>query len=221
MLLRLRMLLNRATTAVLAELVGTAVLVGTVVGSGISATRLTDDVGLQLLLNALATVAVLGVLIASLAPVSGAHLNPVVTLALCVRRSTTPSTAAFYVAAQSVGAVAGTLLAHAMFELPLGAHATGRSGAGQWLGELVATTGLVLVVLAARAPAALLVPAWIGGAYVFTSSTSFANPAVTLGRAFTDSFSGIAWSDVPGFVLAQLAGGGLALLALHLTQERP
>jgi len=211
--------------AVLAEAVGTAVLVMSVVGSGIMTQRLTDDDGLQLLLNALATVAALGVLVVVLRPVSGAHLNPVVSAVLLARGDISPRRCAAYVPAQVVGAVAGTVVAHAMYEQALvSTFDADRSGAGQWLGEVVATAGLVLVVLLVdRRAIALAVPAWIGAAYVVTSSTSFANPAVTVGRALTDSFSGIAWADVPGFVVAQVVGGlaALALAPLLTAQEDP
>ena len=211
--------------AVLAEAVGTAVLVMSVVGSGIMTQRLTDDDGLQLLLNALATVAALGVLVVVLQPVSGAHLNPVVSAVLLARGDISPRRCAAYVLAQVVGAVAGTVVAHAMYERAVVSTFDGdRGGAGQWLGEVVATAGLVLVVLLIdRRAIALAVPAWIGAAYVVTSSTSFANPAVTVGRALTDSFSGIAWADVPGFVVAQVVGGlaALALAPLLTAQEDP
>ena len=215
------MLLN-PRKAVLAEFVGTATLVMAVVGSGIAAQHLTDDVGLQLLINALATVAALGVLIAMLLPISGAHLNPVVTLVMVIRRELRPPFGATYVVAQLAGAVAGTLIAHGMYERSLvSTFHRDRGSHGTWLGELIATAGLVLVVLLAqRAALAWAVPAWIGAAYFFTSSTSFANPAVTVGRALTDSFAGIRWIDVPGFVIAQFVGGLLALLlARALTKE--
>jgi glycerol uptake facilitator-like aquaporin len=207
------MLLN-SREAVLAEFVGTAVLVMTVVGSGIAAQRLTDDVGVQLLINALATVATLGVLIAVLLPISGAHLNPVVTLALVIRRELGPALGMPYVAAQMLGGAAGTLIAHGMYEHSVVSTYDGDRGSlGTCLGELIATAGLVLVVLLAqRAALVWAIPAWIGAAYFFTSSTSFANPAVTVARALTDSFAGIRWIDVPGFVLAQVVGGLLAIV---------
>lgn len=216
------MLLNRRR-AVLAELVGTATLVMAVVGSGIMAQRLTDDVGLQLLINALATVAALGVLIVVLLPVSGAHLNPVVTGVMALRREVSARRAGGYVAAQLVGGAVGTVIAHAMFErAPVGSFDGDRGGGGEWLGEVVATAGLLLVVLLAdRSALPLAVPAWIGAAYFFTSSTSFANPAVTVARAMTDSFAGIAWSDVPVFVVAQVLGGLLALSLVRVLQENP
>jgi len=209
-----------------AEAVGTALLVATVVGSGVMAQRLAPgQTLLQLLCNAVATVAALGVLIVVFGPVSGAHLNPAVTLVDAVLTSRRWGTAAGYITVQLAGGVAGTLLAHAMFGLPL-VQLDGpvRGGAGQWLGEAVATGGLVLVItlLVARRRADLVplaVPAWILAAHFFTSSTSFANPAVTLGRALTGTFAGIAPSSVPAFVLAQLVGAGLAVgLAVVLKQ---
>jgi glycerol uptake facilitator-like aquaporin len=197
-------------------------LVAAVVGSGVMATSLTDDQGLALLVNAVSTVLALGVLIALLAPVSGAHINPAVTLVLSLRREIAPQEAVGYVAAQLLGALGGVALANVMFSLPAWELATTeRSGGGQWLGEVVATAGLVwvIVTLVRNARANLvpvLVPAWIGGAYFFTSSTSFANPAVTVGRTFSDTFTGIEPSSTVPFVLAQVVGGvvglGLALL---------
>ncbi|WP_059013579.1 aquaporin [Streptomyces specialis] len=210
-----------------AELVGTAALVAVVVGSGIQATALTEDTGVRLLANSLATVLGLGVLIALLGPVSGAHFNPVVTLAerWTARRGgpgVTTREAALYIPAQTVGAIGGAVLANAMFGLPAVEWSTHDRSAGHLLlGELVATAGLVLLVfgLARAGRLALAAPAvasYIGAAYWFTSSTSFANPAVTAGRAFSDTFAGIAPASLPGFVGAQLAGGavGLALVAL-------
>lgn len=211
----------------LAEGMGTGLLVAVVVGSGIMAQELSpDDVGLQLLQNSFATALGLAALIAWLAPASGAHLNPVVTLAVAWwERGTTPWRRRDLVGvlvAQLAGAVAGTLLAHAMFS---GTHAggllevstTSRTGGGKWLSEVVATAGLValigsLVRSGRTAWAAPAVGAYIGAAYWWTASTSFANPAVTLGRAFTDTFAGIAPADVPGFVVAQLAGGVIGVL---------
>lgn len=218
--LRHRMLLN-SRRAVLAEFLGTAILIMAVVGSGIAAQRLTDDIGLQLLINAIATVLALGVLITLFVPISGAHFNPVVTAVMLVRRDLSLSLAAAYVAAQVVGGAIGTLLSHAMYDRSLVSTFDGdRSEPGLWLGEIVATAGLVLVVLlASREVVALAVPAWIGAAYFFTSSTSFANPAVTIARALTDSFSGIRWGDVPWFVLAQLLGGAIAIVLARSLKE--
>ncbi|MGW3986411.1 aquaporin [Streptomyces sp. NPDC004830] len=206
---------------------GTAALVAVVVGSGIQATELTRDVGVQLLANSLATVFGLGVLITLLGPVSGAHFNPAVTLAAwCTGRRTGQAPAlrdvAAYVPAQIAGAIAGAVLADAMFGRPLVEFSTHDRSAGHlWLGEVVATAGLVwLVVGLARAGRAHLAPvavaSYIGAAYWFTSSTSFANPAVTIGRAFTDSFAGIAPASVAPFLAAQLVGAaaGLGLAAV-------
>ncbi|MFG1668983.1 aquaporin [Streptomyces sp. Y7] len=213
-----------------AELVGTAALVAMVIGSGIQATELTRDVGVQLLANSLATVFGLGVLILLLGPVSGAHFNPVVTLAewWTGRRGgagVTLREAAVYVPAQIVGAIAGAILADAMFGRPLVEWSTHDRSAGHLLlGEVVATAGLILLIFGlARtdqlrfAPAA--VASYIGAAYWFTSSTSFANPAVTIGRTFSDTFAGIAPGSLAGFIGMQLIGAtvGLALVALIFT----
>jgi glycerol uptake facilitator-like aquaporin len=219
----------------LAEFLGTALLVTAVVGSGVMATRLSPhDVGLQLLENSIATALALGALILTFGPVSGAHLNPVVSAAdwFLGRRAGTGLPGrdlAGYVVAQTAGAIAGSILANLMFALPaVDFSGTDRVAGHLWLGEVVATTGLILLIFAlARsgrtgvAPAA--VGAYIGAAYWFTSSTSFANPAVTVGRAFTDTFAGIAPSSVPGFVAAQLTGlavGVGLLLALYPGVQR-
>lgn len=200
-----------------AEALGTAALVATVVGSGIMAERLTSDVALALLANAMATAGILVVLISTLGPISGAQFNPVVTLALALRRDLGWGEAVGYVAAQVLGGLVGIALAHGMFDMPLlqvSQHV--RSGAGQWLSEVVASFGLVTVILLNQTRAQLipgLVGLYIGAAYWFTASTSFANPAVTLARAFTGSFSGIAPGDVVPFVLAQVVGA-LAALAV-------
>ncbi|MBK3577505.1 aquaporin [Streptomyces sp. MBT65] len=202
------------------EAIGTGLLVAVVVGSGIQATDLSPDAGVRLLANSLATVFGLGVLIAVFGPVSGAHFNPVVTIAVWFGERRTPGgftlrDLAAYVPAQIVGAVGGAVLADAMFGEPLVKFSAHDRFAGHlWLGEVVATGGLVLVVLGlgrvgrvALAPAA--VASYIGAAYWFTSSTSFANPAVTIGRAFTDTFAGIAPASVGPFIAAQLLGGAL------------
>ena len=220
----------------LAEFLGTALLVTAVVGSGIMATTLSPgDAGLQLLQNSIATAFALGALILTFGPVSGAHLNPVVSAAdwFLGRRSGAGlkiKDLAAYVSAQITGALAGSVLANLMFDLPAATlSARDRSAGHLWLGEVVATTGLLLLIFAlvrsgrtAVAPAA--VGAYIGAAYWFTSSTSFANPAVTVGRAVTDTFAGIAPASVPGFVLAQLAGlvvGTGLVLVLHPTDRNP
>jgi arsenate reductase len=214
----------------LAEFCGTALLVVSVVGSGIIATTLSPgEVGLQLLQNSVATALALGALILIFGPVSGAHLNPVVSAAdwLLGRRTRSGLTATelgAYILAQAVGGVVGAVLANLMFALPaVEWSTTRRSEVHLWLGEVVATAGLVLLVFAlARSGRAAVAPAavgaYIGAAYWFTSSTSFANPAVTLGRAFTDTFAGIAPGSVPGFVLAQILGlavGAGLVLALY------
>jgi arsenate reductase len=202
----------------LAEFLGTALLVTAVVGSGIMAARLSPhDVGLQLLENSTATAFALGVLILTFGPVSGAHLNPVVSAAdwFLGRRTRTGLNAndlGGYVVAQVLGAIGGSILANTMFALaPVSFSHTRRTAGHLWLGELVATAGLVLLIFAlarsgrsAVAPAA--VGAYIGAAYWFTSSTSFANPAVTVGRAFTATFAGIAPASVPGYLIAQIVG---------------
>lgn len=210
-----------------AELVGTAALVAVVVGSGIQATELTDDVALQLLANSTATVFGLGVLITLLGPVSGAHFNPAVTLAewWTAHRGgpgVNGRELAVYVPSQIVGAIAGAILADAMFGEPLVKWSThDRSAGNLLLGEVVATAGLILLIFGlARTDrlrfAPVAVASYIGAAYWFTSSTSFANPAVTVGRAFTDTFAGIAPASVPAFIGVQLVGAvvGLALVAV-------
>ena len=202
---------------VAAEALGTALLLAIVVGSGIMAARLAGgNAAIALLANTLATVAGLFVLIEVLAPVSGAHLNPAVSVVLALRGDLAGRALVPYVAAQLAGAVLGTWLAHAMFDLAIvQTSLRGRTGAGQWLAEAVASAGLVLVVL--RAPpsrVAALVACWIGAAYWFTASTSFANPAAVLGRMLSDTFAGIAPRDAPAFVAAEFAGA-LVGLALH------
>jgi glycerol uptake facilitator-like aquaporin len=198
------------------EALGTLLLVAGVVGSGIMAERLAaGNAALALLCNAVATGALLVALIATLGPLSGAHLNPVVTIADAVTGGTPRRDVAPYVIAQVVGAVAGTVVANAMFSAPLVAWARHvRTGPAQWLSETVATFGLLLVVrIGSRhrpGHVAFLVAAYITAAYWFTASTSFANPAVTLARAFTDTFAGIRPADVPGFVVAQIAGASAA-----------
>lgn len=212
---------------VAAEAIGTAALVTVVVGSGIQASELSRDVGVQLLANSLATVFALAVLIVLLGPVSGAHFNPAVTLADYVTRRRAGdrpslSEVGAYGLAQTAGAIGGAVLADAMFGRPLAQWSTHeRSGGHLWLGEVVATAGLLLVIFGlARVGRANLTPvavaSFIGTAYWFTSSTSFANPAVTVGRAFSDSFAGIAPASVAPFIAAQLTGAavGLALVAL-------
>ena len=213
-----------------AEAVGTTALLATVVGSGIMGTQLAaGNDAIALLANAAATAGLLYVAIVVLGPLSGAHFNPAVTLAMRLRGELDTRATLAYVGVQCVAATAGVVLAHAMFDLPLlqpGTHA--RTGAAQWLSEAVATCGLLLtILLGLRArPAALpaLVAAYIFAAYWFTASTSFANPAVTLARALTQTFAGIRPVDAPGFIVAQLAGTALALalaLANLLLDRRP
>jgi glycerol uptake facilitator-like aquaporin len=204
--------------AVLAEGIGTALLLAAVVGSGIMGERLAQgNAALALLANSLATGFALIALILALGPRSGAHFNPVVTLAFAARAAFPWKRVAPYVAAQFLGALLGVLAAHAMFDLTLlQVSGTVRSGAAQWFSEVVATFGLVLVVLCAREPrwsAPVAVGAYIAAAYWFTASTSFANPAVTLARGFTATFSGIEPAGIPAFMLAQVIGAALALLA--------
>jgi glycerol uptake facilitator-like aquaporin len=198
-----------------AEALGTGLLVATVVGSGIMADALSADDAVSLLANTLATGAILVVLITILGPLSGAHFNPAVSLVFALRGELGPRMAMGYVAAQLLGGIAGTLLAHLMFDLPVWqVSATVRTGSGQWIAEAVATFGLVATILGGfRArPEALpvLVGLYITAAYWFTASTSFANPAVAVARAFTDTFAGIRPADLPGFVVAELAGAVLA-----------
>jgi glycerol uptake facilitator-like aquaporin len=202
-----------------AEALGTALLVATVVGSGIMAESLTKDVALALLGNTLATGAILVVLIGILGPISGAHFNPAVTLIFALKRDLTPRDALLYVAAQVAGGIAGTMIAHAMFALPLwDASLKMRTGGAQWLAEGVAAFGLVVTILAGikfnRAAIPWLVGLYITAAYWFTSSTSFANPAVAIARSLTNTFSGIRPVDLPGFIAAEFCGAVAALLLM-------
>ncbi|MCX5542518.1 aquaporin family protein [Paraburkholderia sp. CNPSo 3076] len=206
---------------VLAELIGTALLLAVVIGSGIMAQRLAGgNVAIALLANTLATVGGLYVLIEVFGPLSGAHFNPAVSAVMVLRGELHAQALLPYIAAQLVGALLGAWLAHAMFDLPI-VELSGkvRTGTGQWIAEAVATAGLLLVIL--RAPgerASIMVAAYIGAAYWFTSSTSFANPAAAFGRMFSDTFAGIAPSSVPAFVIAQLIGAATGL-ALHMAFE--
>jgi glycerol uptake facilitator-like aquaporin len=196
--------------ALLAEGLGSMLLAATVIGSGVMAERLASgNTAVALLANTFATVAVLSVLIAMLAPVSGAHFNPAVSLVMMVRGELSKLLTVAYVCAQIIGCCLGALLAHAMFELPLIQASTHiRSGGAQWLSEAVATAGLILVVIGSPSAkeAAWRVPAWIGAAYWFTASTSFANPAITVARSLSNTFAGILPADVPSFIVAQLCG---------------
>jgi arsenate reductase len=217
-----------------AELTGTAGLVMTVVGSGIMAERLSPDGAVRLLANSTATAFGLAVLIAVFGPVSGAHFNPLVSLAdwwlgRTNRTGLTLAHAGIYTAAQIIGAVCGAAIANLMFALPaVTLSHTARTGTHLWLAEAVATTGLLVVIVALiRNSRAAIVPAavgaYIGAAYWFTASTSFANPAVTIGRAFTDTYAGIAPASVPGFVASQGIGllAGLGLIAMFYPAARP
>jgi glycerol uptake facilitator-like aquaporin len=206
-----------------AEGFGTGMLIVAVIGSGIAASRLsTGDVGLQLLENAFATAGALVGLILMFGAVSGAHFNPVVTLLDRMLGTTTTRDTGLYVLAQVVGGCLGAMVANLMFELPAVDLSTkDRSSPALWLAEVVATVTLLLVihgcVRTGRANVvAFAVAAWIGGAYLFTSSTSFANPAVTIGRTLSDTFAGIAPASVPGFVAFQLVGAALAVAAIHV-----
>jgi glycerol uptake facilitator-like aquaporin len=202
-----------------AEALGTALLVATVVGSGIMAESLTRDVALALLGNTLPTGAILVVLITILGPISGAHFNPAVTLVFALKRELPPREALLYIAAQVAGGIIGTVAAHAMFALPLlDASLKIRTGGAQWLAEGVAAFGLIVTILAGirfeRAAVPWLVGLYITAAYWFTSSTSFANPAVAVARSLTNTFSGIRPVDLPGFIAAELCGAVAALLLM-------
>lgn len=199
----------------LGEVLGTAMLLAVVIGSGIMAERLSGgNVAIALLANTLATVGGLYILIEVFGPISGAHFNPAVSVVMAYRGELAKGLLAPYAVAQLVGAMLGAWLAHAMFDMSVVQFSTKiRSGTGLWIAEGVATFGLLLVIL--RAPAgrvAAMVAAYIGAAYWFTASTSFANPAAAFGRMFSDSFAGIAPASVPGFVFAELLGAGAAVL---------
>jgi glycerol uptake facilitator-like aquaporin len=212
--------------ALLAEGLGSMLLAATVIGSGIMAERLAaGNLAIALLANTGATVAVLATLIALLGPVSGAHFNPAVSIVQALRGVLSWRQAGAYAVIQIAGCCAGAVLAHAMFELPLiQASLHARTGLAQWLSEIVATLGLLLVVFGHRRAedAPWMVAAWIGAAYWFTASTSFANPAITIARALSNTFSGIAPEDVPAFILAQFVGALAALLlARFIFNGRP
>jgi glycerol uptake facilitator-like aquaporin len=213
-----------------AEALGTALLVATVVGSGIMAETLTKDTALALLGNTLPTGAILVVLITILGPISGAHFNPAVSLVFALKRELTASDAVLYIGAQVVGGILGTMIAHGMFALPLlDASMKARTGAAQWFAEAVAAFGLLATILAGirfqRAAVPWLVGLYITAAYWFTASTSFANPAVAVARSFTNTFSGIRPRDLPGFIAAEFCGAivGLMLMAwlLRSSKEAP
>lgn len=209
-----------------AEALGTGILVATVVGSGIMAETLTKDVALALLCNTLPTGAILVVLITIFGPISGAHFNPGVTLVFTGKRELPPREALFYVVAQIAGGVTGTIAAHLMFALPLiDFSMKARTGSAQWFAEAVAAFGLVATILAGirfqRTAVPWLVGLYITAAYWFTASTSFANPAVAIARSLTNTFSGIRPADLPGFILAELAGAFAGLLLMSWMLRRP
>ncbi len=201
-----------------AEAIGSFFLFATVVGSGIMGEALGGgNAAIALLGNSLATVAILSVLIVKLGPISGAHFNAAVTIAFALRRELRPAIAAGYVVVQLAAGTLGVIAAHAMFALPLLQQSDrARTGPGLWLAEAIATFGLLLTILGTRHQRPASVPAsvalYIGAAYWFTASTSFANPTITIARSLTDSFAGIALASVPAFVAAQLVGAGLALI---------
>lgn len=208
--------LSRRLTA---EALGTGVLVATVVGSGIMAETLTKDAALALLGNTLPTGAILVVLITILAPISGAHFNPAVTLVFTLRGDLPPREGALYAAVQIAGGIAGTVAAHLMFAMPLiEASMKIRTGGAQWFAEGFAACGLVATILAGirfqRNAVPWLVGLYITAAYWFTASTSFANPAVAIARSLTNTFSGIRPADLPGFILAELAGAMVAMMVM-------
>jgi glycerol uptake facilitator-like aquaporin len=203
-----------------AETLGTALLVATVVGSGIMAETLTKDVALALLCNTLPTGAILVVLITLLGPISGAHFNPAVSVVFALRRELVASDALLYIAVQVAGGIVGTIIAHVMFDMSLvAASVKMRTGGAQWFSEAVAAFGLIVTILGgirfARESVPWLVGLYITAAYWFTASTSFANPAVAIARSLTNTFSGIRPADLPGFIAAEFAGAllGLALMA--------
>jgi glycerol uptake facilitator-like aquaporin len=212
-----------------AETLGTALLLATVIGSGIMAQRLSGgNMALALLCNALATGAILPVLILIFGPVSGAHFNPAVSIAFAIQGTIGWRIAALYIACQIAGGLVGAWAAHAMFELPiLQVSITARTGAGQWLAEAIAEFGLLLAIFGcvARTPSATpyAVGLYITAAYWFTASTSFANPAVTIARAWSDTFAGIAPGDVPMFIAAQMIGmlAAIAVARMLWPTERP
>jgi glycerol uptake facilitator-like aquaporin len=202
-----------------AEALGTALLVATVVGSGIMAETLTKDTALALLGNTLPTGAILVVLITILGPISGAHFNPAVSLIFALKRELTARDTVLYIGAQILGGIVGTMVAHGMFSLPLlDASMKARTGGAQWFAEAVAAFGLVATILAGirfqRAAVPWLVGLYITAAYWFTASTSFANPAVAIARSFTNTFSGIRPVDLPGFIAAELLGAVIGMLVM-------
>ena len=222
------MLEERATgRALIAEFLGTAVLVCAVVGSGVMGTLLTNDLAVTLLINTVSTIAALGVAIWLFQPISGAHFNPAVTLIAAVRKEMKMLDAGTYMIVQILGAVAGVVIANIMFELPIVDFSTNdRSGYGLMLSEVLATAGLLFIIVTAvlreRSEALIiLVPVWIGAAYFFSSSTSFANPAVTIGRTLTDTFTGISPANALPFIAMQIIGAILgAFIAMKLAPRK-
>ena len=211
------MRLLRNPKAYLAEFIGSALLVAAIVGSGTMGTQMSGDSGVGLTLNAISVVAMLWILITTLGPISGAHFNPVVSLVMLYRKAISTTNAVFYIILQILGAILGATLANLMFEKTLFAISeVDRTGYGQVTGEIVATAGLVfLIILLINSDRSKKIPtavaAWIGSAFFFTSSTALANPAVTIGRIFTDSVVGIAPNGVLPFIFAQVVGGGIGL----------
>jgi glycerol uptake facilitator-like aquaporin len=213
----LKVRLLRNPKAYLAEFIGSALLVAAIVGSGTMGTQMSGDSGVGLTLNAISVVAMLWILITTLGPISGAHFNPVVSLVMLYRKAISTTDAVFYIILQILGAILGATLANLMFEKTLFAISeVDRTGYGQVTGEIVATAGLVfLIILLINSDRSKKIPtavaAWIGSAFFFTSSTALANPAVTIGRIFTDSVVGIAPNGVLPFIFAQVVGGGIGL----------
>ena len=208
---------TKTSRSLFAELLGTATLVCVVIGSGIMAETLTNDGALAMYVNAFSVATALGVLIALFGPISGAHFNPVVTLVMLWRKSISARLAWLFIPAQIVGAIIGAMVAHVMFDqaaYQISTHV--RNTHGMWIGEIVATAGLLFVIIQLVDTEQdkwipIAVPAWIASAIFFTSSTSFANPAVTIGRAFSNTFAGIAPDSVPAFIIFELIGGVLAV----------
>lgn len=214
--------------ALFAEFLGTALLVTAVVGSGIMGSNLSGDLLVALIANTISTVLALGILILTLGPVSGAHFNPVVSMALAIDQRFKAQAVAPYLVVQFVGAISGAMLANVMFgAAAIQISSKGVANEGAVIGEVIATAGLVFIILnliqsKKTELIAIAVPAWIGAGYFFTSSTSFANPAVTVGRIFTDSFAGIGAQSVPSFVIAQLLGAaiGIVLARVFATSKK-
>lgn len=205
----------------LAEFLGTALIAMAVVGSGFMAANLTDDLGIQLWINTFATIAMLVVVISIFAPISGAHFNPVVTLLARYRLEISNLDSVLFIGVQITGAILGSAISNLMFDSEIFSISQNiRLKGGSLIGEIVATTGLLIVIALGAKQSKYLVPAWIGSTYFFTASTSFANPAVTIGRIFTDAFPGIAPSSVMGFIAAQLISLPIALVILSGLQEK-